>query len=167
MPARNRHPNEVSRRSHGDRQMLRRSPAEGNPNAGPRQELTEVRDLGRSPERIRKELSEPTDQRIFYTVKALKSGFSIEEVSNLVESTPGSSTRSEHTIDEDESQAKRLITDTIRDAKILGFSDARIGRLIGKSTENIREFRKSKGVVPFTSRSIRSRLNAHQHNYST
>src|SRR5207237_9082799 len=46
-------------------------------------ELTEVRDLGRSPRRIRKELSEPTDQRIFYTVKALKSGMTIEEVSKL------------------------------------------------------------------------------------
>src|SRR5207245_9813182 len=46
-------------------------------------ELTEVRDLGRSPRRIRRELSEPTDQRIFYTVKALKSGMTIEEVSKL------------------------------------------------------------------------------------
>src|SRR5947208_14827522 len=48
-------------------------------------ELTEVRDLGRSPRRIRKELSEPTDERIFYTVKALKSGMTIEEVSTLSE----------------------------------------------------------------------------------
>src|SRR5438132_5091193 len=46
-------------------------------------ELTEVRDLGRSPRRMRRELSEPTDQRIFCTVKALKSGMTIEEVSKL------------------------------------------------------------------------------------
>src|SRR2546425_8872889 len=46
-------------------------------------ELTDVRDLGRSLQRIKKELSEPTDQRIFYTVKALKSGLTIEEISKL------------------------------------------------------------------------------------
>jgi carbamoyl-phosphate synthase large subunit len=114
-------------------------------------ELTDVRDLGRSPERIRKELSEPTDQRIFYTVKALKSGFSIEEVSKLSGIDPWFLDKIRNILlMEDRITNERLIADTIRDAKILGFSDARIARLIGKTTDNIREFRKSKGIVPFT-----------------
>src|SRR6266851_519348 len=114
-------------------------------------ELTDVKDLGRSPERIRKELSDPTDQRIFYTVKALKSGFSTEEVSKLSGIDPWFLDKIKNILlMEDRITNERLIADTIRDAKILGFSDARIGRLIGKSTENIREFRKSKGIVPFT-----------------
>jgi carbamoyl-phosphate synthase large subunit len=114
-------------------------------------ELTDVRDLGRSPERIRKELSEPTDQRIFYTVKALKSGFSTEEVSKLSGIDPWFLDKIRNILlMEDRITNEGLIADTIRDAKTLGFSDARIARLIGKTTENIREFRKNKGIVPFT-----------------
>ena len=114
-------------------------------------ELTDVRDLGRSPDRIRKELSEPTDQRIFYTVKALKSGVSIEEVSKLSGIDPWFLDKIRNILMmEDRITNERLIADTIRDAKILGFSDARIARLIGKTIDNVREFRKSKGIVPFT-----------------
>src|SRR5216683_234183 len=114
-------------------------------------ELTEVRDLGRSPDRIRKELSQPTDQRICYTVKALKSGLSIEEVSKLSGIDPWFLDKIRNILlMEDRITNERLIADTIRDAKILGFSDARIARLIGKTTHDIREFRKSKGIVPFT-----------------
>src|SRR5439155_889471 len=46
-------------------------------------ELTDVDDLGRSWRRIKRELQEPTDQRVFYVVKALKSGFTVHEVSRL------------------------------------------------------------------------------------
>src|SRR6266849_6670564 len=114
-------------------------------------ELTDVRDLGRSPERIRKELSEPTDQRIFYTVKALKSGFSTEEVSRLSGIDPWFLDKIRNILlMEDRITNEGLIADSIRDAKTLGFSDARIARLIAKTTENIREFRKNKGIVPFT-----------------
>src|SRR5207245_10779057 len=45
---------------------------------------------------------------------------------------------------------ERLRSDTIKDAKILGFSDARIGHLVGKPADNIREFRKAHHIVPFT-----------------
>jgi carbamoyl-phosphate synthase large subunit len=51
---------------------------------------------------------------------------------------------------EDRITNERLIADTIRDAKILGFSDERIARLIGKTSDNIREFRKREDIVPFT-----------------
>src|SRR5437660_64429 len=40
--------------------------------------------------------------------------------------------------------------ETIKDAKILGFSDARIGRLVGKTADSIRQFRKINRIVPFT-----------------
>jgi carbamoyl-phosphate synthase large subunit len=114
-------------------------------------ELTEVKDLGRSPQRIRKELTEPTDQRIFYTVKALKSGFSIEEVSKLSGIDPWFLDKIRNILlMEGRITNERLRADTIRSAKILGFSDERIGRLIGKPSENIRRFRKSQGIVPFT-----------------
>src|SRR5438034_11737429 len=46
-------------------------------------ELTDVDDLGRSWRRIKRELQEPRDQRVFYVVEALKSGFTVDEVSRL------------------------------------------------------------------------------------
>src|SRR5437762_14353828 len=97
-------------------------------------ELTEVRDLGRSPRRIRKELSEPTDQRIFYTVKALKSGMTIEEVSKLsgIDSCFLDKIRKIIYM-ERRITNERLRDVTIRSAKILGFSDAIIGQRAGKS----------------------------------
>src|SRR5213595_1441773 len=114
-------------------------------------ELTEVRDLGRSPRRIRKELSEPTDQRIFYTVKALKSGMTIAEVSKLSGIDPWFLDKIRNIV-----HMERRITneglrgEMIKDAKILGFSDARIGRLVGKTADSIRQFRKINRIVPFT-----------------
>src|SRR5256886_5183972 len=45
---------------------------------------------------------------------------------------------------------ERLRADTVGSAKILGFSDERIGRLIGKTADSVRQFRKTHGVVPFT-----------------
>src|SRR6266581_4253726 len=114
-------------------------------------ELTEVRDLGRSPRRIRKELSEPTDQRIFYTVKALKSGMTIEEVSKLSGIDPWFLDKIRNIIDmERRISNERLRVETIKDAKNLGFSDARIGRLVGKTADSIRQFRKINRIVPFT-----------------
>ena len=114
-------------------------------------ELTDVRDLGRSPRRIRKELSEPTDQRIFYTVKALRSGFSIEEVSKLTGIDPWFLDKIRNILHmEARIRKERLRADTVGSAKILGFSDERIGRLIGKTADSVRQFRKTHGVVPFT-----------------
>src|SRR5438132_14093941 len=46
-------------------------------------ELTDNGIAGRSVERIRKELREPTDERIFYVTKALKSGMSMDEITKL------------------------------------------------------------------------------------
>src|SRR3989442_524525 len=116
-----------------------------------RRELTDVDDLGRSWRRIKRELSEPTDQRIFYTVKALKSGLTIEEISKLSGIDPWFLDKIRNILlMERRVTNERLRADTIRNAKILGFSDERIGRLIGKAAENIRQFRKAHGIVPFT-----------------
>src|SRR6266852_8541932 len=46
-------------------------------------ELTDVRDLPGQPGRIRKEVGQPTDLRIFYVVKALRAGMRIDELSRL------------------------------------------------------------------------------------
>src|SRR5438034_6679829 len=45
---------------------------------------------------------------------------------------------------------ERLRDETIRSAKILGFSDARIGSVAGKTADNIRQMRKADHIVPFT-----------------
>ncbi len=113
-------------------------------------ELTQVRDLGRSPQRIRKELAEPTDQRIFYAVKALKSGLSIQEVSELSGIDPWFLDKITNILHMEHRITKEGVKEeTIKDAKTLGFSDERIGRLVGKTADNIRQFRKTHGIIPF------------------
>ncbi len=114
-------------------------------------ELTDVADLGRSLKRIRRELGEPTDQRIFYVVKALKSRLSIDEVSRLTGIDPWFLDKILNILDmEQEVKTKRLQVDTVRKAKILGFSDGKIARLTGESEQEIRKYRKDNGIIPFT-----------------
>src|SRR5437773_12414136 len=99
-------------------------------------ELTEVRDLGRSPRRIRKELSELTDQRIFYTVKALKSGMTIEEVSKLSGIDSWFLDKIRNIIHMARRITnERLRDETIRSAKSLGFCHATTASLAGKTAD--------------------------------
>lgn len=114
-------------------------------------ELTQVGDLGRSSQRIRKELSEPTDQRIFYAVKALKSGLSVSEVSKLSGIDPWFLDKLTNILQMERRIIKDGVrVDTIKNAKTLGFSDERIGRLVGQAANNIRQFRRTHGILPFT-----------------
>src|SRR6184192_4969648 len=114
-------------------------------------ELTEVRDLGRSWRRIKRELQEPTDERIFYVTKALKSEMSMDEITRLSGIDPWFLDKIKNIVDMEKRVVKeRLRDETIKDAKILGLSDARIGHLLGKTADSIRQFRKINRIVPFT-----------------
>ncbi len=112
-------------------------------------ELTDDHELDENSQRIRRELREPTDQRIFYVAKALKAGLNADEVSKLTGIDPwfldkiGNILRMERRIGKE-----GISEDTVRNAKILGFSDAKLAELTGISEEEIRSFRKNAGIVP-------------------
>jgi carbamoyl-phosphate synthase large subunit len=113
-------------------------------------ELTDDVDLGRGLEKIRRELKEPTDRRIFYVTKALRSGFTVEQVSSLTGIDPWFLDKINNILHAEREFRKRGISENnTRNAKVLGFSDQKIGNIVGLSELEIREFRKEKGIVPY------------------
>jgi len=112
-------------------------------------ELTDVTDLGWSISRIQRELSQPTDQRIFYVVKALKAGLSPTEVSRITGIDPWFLDKIFNILKmEHEITTNRMALEHLRQAKTLGFSDKKIGQIVGKTWEDVRQFRKSNNILP-------------------
>jgi len=114
-------------------------------------ELTDNGIAGRSVERIRKELREPTDERIFYVTKALKLGISMEEISRLSGIDQWFLDKIKNIVDMEERIVReRINPDIVRRAKEFGFSDKKLGRLLEKSEAQVRDYRKTHCIVPVT-----------------
>ncbi|MCX8150364.1 MAG: carbamoyl-phosphate synthase (glutamine-hydrolyzing) large subunit [Candidatus Bathyarchaeota archaeon] len=105
------------------------------------------------PEKIKEVLANPTDERLFKIVKALKMGISIEEIYLLSGVDPFFLHKIQNIIDMEaqlralqlkESTAKEII----REAKRLGFSDEQIAICTGTSEPEVRQFRKTTGINP-------------------
>jgi carbamoyl-phosphate synthase large subunit len=114
-------------------------------------ELTDVADIPGEPNKIRKEVGNPTDLRIFYVVKALKAGTSIKELSRLSGIDPWFLDKIQNILDFERTvKRKKFNVELVRKAKGLGFSDLRLGQLVGFTENQVRGFRKSHGVIPVT-----------------
>ncbi|HEV2120173.1 MAG TPA: carbamoyl-phosphate synthase (glutamine-hydrolyzing) large subunit [Candidatus Bathyarchaeia archaeon] len=114
-------------------------------------ELTDSGIGGRSVDRIRKELREPTDERIFYVTRALKSGISIEEITGLTGIDSWFLDKIKNIVDLERRILKeRINPEIIRKAKEFGFSDKKLGKLLGKREFQIRDYRKAHGILPVT-----------------
>ena len=114
-------------------------------------ELTDNRIAGRSTSRIKKELREPTDERIFYVTKALRSGITIEEITKLSGIDPWFLDKIKNIIDIEKRITKEKVNpDIVRKAKEFGFSDKKLGNLLGKNEAQIREYRKTHQILPVT-----------------
>src|SRR5437870_4444970 len=103
-------------------------------------ELTDTEGLARSTKRLQEELKHPTDQRIFYVVKAIQSKIGIEEITNLT-GIDGWFLEKIMGIVEFDRQLRRekISPDIVRRAKQLGFSDRKISEATNRSEENIRK----------------------------
>ncbi|TMI29772.1 carbamoyl-phosphate synthase (glutamine-hydrolyzing) large subunit [Candidatus Bathyarchaeota archaeon] len=111
-------------------------------------ELTDVNDLGQGL-RIRREMGSPTDQRLFYVVKALKAKANVEEISRLSGIDPWFLDKLQNIITfENHLRRSKPGARQLRRAKELGFSDKRIGALIGKTELDVRRLRKRFGIIP-------------------
>ncbi len=106
-----------------------------------------------SPEKIKDVLANPTDERLFKIVKALKMGISVEEIYRLSGVDPFFLHKIQNIIDMEaqlcalklkESAAKEII----REAKRLGFSDEQIAICTGTTEPEVRQFRKTAGITP-------------------
>jgi carbamoyl-phosphate synthase large subunit len=103
-------------------------------------------------EEIAHELSSPGAQRIWYLGQAFRTGFTFGEVFNLTKIDPWFLVQVEDLVHiEGEIAARKLESfsaDELRGLKRKGFSDRRIGNLLGVSETAVRERRHSLGVRP-------------------
>jgi carbamoyl-phosphate synthase large subunit len=98
-------------------------------------------------------LKNPTDERLFKIVKAIKMGISIKEIYRLSGVDPWFLYKIKNIIDMEKKLKSlkinsREAVETIREAKRLGFSDAQIAKCIGLSEDEVRRLRKTYGITP-------------------
>lgn len=113
------------------------------------------------PKNIDKELSQPTDNRIFAIAQAFEEGYSIEEISKLTAIDKWFLGKLENIFNiKNEIQKFEKIEEVpielLKIAKVYGFSDFQLARFIYNPNidiENyqliVRQFRKANGIVPF------------------
>ncbi len=104
-------------------------------------------------ERIKDVLANPTDERLFKIVKALKMGISVEEIYRLSGVDPFFLYKIQNIINLERKLCTLNLkdgdaTEVVREAKRLGFSDAQIAICQETKEPAIREFRKKAGITP-------------------
>lgn len=98
---------------------------------------------------IKKELAYPTNERLFYLVEAIRRGIPIAEINKLTGIVPLFLESIQRIIKfEKEFKESGLTQENIKKAKMLGFSDKKIGKLFGKSEATIRELRQIFKIQP-------------------
>ncbi|MBS7249429.1 MAG: carbamoyl-phosphate synthase (glutamine-hydrolyzing) large subunit [Candidatus Freyarchaeota archaeon] len=104
-------------------------------------------------EHIKYLLANPTDERIFKIVKALKKGVSVDEIYALSGIDRWFLYKIQNIIDMEE-YLKNLSLDSqelkkaLKEAKRLGFSDEQIANCLNTSEDEIRKLRKKLGILP-------------------
>jgi carbamoyl-phosphate synthase large subunit len=104
-------------------------------------------------ERIKEMLAHPTDERLYKIVKALKMGITIEEIYRLSGVDPFFLHKIKNVIDMEEKLRNLELKDStatemILEAKRIGFSDEQIAICTETSEPEVRQFRKTAGIIP-------------------
>lgn len=108
-------------------------------------------------EKIRQELANPTDKRLFFVAEAIRQGMALEEIYALTGIDPfflkgiGNIVDFENVLQE----KPELTREDLTKAKMLGFSDKKLGTYFGTTEQAIRKLRKEFGIEPFV-RQIRT-----------
>lgn len=104
-------------------------------------------------ELVMDELANPTDQRLFKIVKAIKRGIPIEEIYRLTGIDPFFLYKIKNIVDmENKLSSSNLeshdIIEKIKEAKRLGFSDKQIATCLKTNEMRVRELRKRANIIP-------------------
>jgi carbamoyl-phosphate synthase large subunit len=110
---------------------------------------------------IEKELSEPTDMRIFVIAEALAAGWTIDRIHKATRIDPWFLNKLKHIYDlknelDRFNTLETLPPELLRSAKVMGFSDFQVARSVLKDDHEtmqdgllaVREYRKKLGIVP-------------------
>ncbi len=112
-------------------------------------ELMEVEEFTADIEKVRFELENPSDLRLFFIVKALMLGLSLQEINRLTGIDLWFLSKIKGIVHEfNELQASKLSQIILLRAKQLGFSDHLIGELRGATESAIRKLRDQWGIQP-------------------
>jgi carbamoyl-phosphate synthase large subunit len=99
-----------------------------------------------------KELSEPTDKRIFAIAVALKQGYSVDKIHDLTKITKWFLYKMKNIVDLENHIAnkklKNVDAELMRHLKQNGFSDYQLSKLTNSKELEVREYRKSLNVIP-------------------
>ena len=111
---------------------------------------------------IEKELTEPTDMRIFVIEKAMKKGYTIDQIHDLTKIDKWFLYKLKNIYDlrnklDSYNSLKELPAELLLEAKIKGFSDFQLARYVLKDTNDhiadgllkVRDHRISRGIVPY------------------
>jgi len=106
-----------------------------------------------SAEKIKDVLANPTDERLYKIVKALKMGISIEEIYQLSGVDPFFLYKIKYIVDMESQLCNLDLADSeeaeiVREAKRIGFSDEQIAICQKTTEEAIRKFRKDANIIP-------------------
>jgi carbamoyl-phosphate synthase large subunit len=113
-------------------------------------ELIDYDGIEKDMEKIKNELANPTDKRIFYLIEAFRNGISIEEIYELTGIDHFFLKRMKNIVDfENVLKNSKLSSENLKKAKQFGFSDKKIGKLFNKNEIEIRKLRKNFGIEPF------------------
>jgi carbamoyl-phosphate synthase large subunit len=108
---------------------------------------------------LEKDLSEPTDRRVFFLSQAFESGYTIDQIHNLTKIDKWFLQKCQHIVDlaseiKNYKKPEQLPLDLLLKLKQSGFSDYQIARIMVDKTqvdsvaEDLRKFRKSVGIKP-------------------
>jgi len=103
-------------------------------------------------ENLDKELSEPTDKRIFAIALAFQKGYSVDKIHQLTKITPWFLHKMKNIIDVEkrlnESTLDEIDNDFMLEVKRNGFSDQQIAILTKRNEQEVRKKRKRLNVIP-------------------
>ena len=99
---------------------------------------------------IEEELSNPTDERLFVIVEALKKGYTAEEINKHtgIDKWFIHKIRNIIEVEDELAAAAELPKELLRKAKQTGFSDRQIAKVTGSKANDVRALRKKHGILP-------------------
>lgn len=104
-------------------------------------------------EEIENKLQNPDDRILYYVAEAIRQGISVDHIYKLSAIDPWFIEKIVNIVEiEKKIKESKLDNELLREAKILGFSDKQIGKLIGKDEMEIRKTRKQSGILPVIKR---------------
>lgn len=94
------------------------------------------------------ELKNPTPKRVFAIAQAILKGYSVEKIQELTGIDPWFLQKIQNIVKTAEELKDKRESADLAQAKKFGFSDAEIGKFWGKDELEVREIRKSRGILP-------------------